>query len=974
LPVTNGGTGANTVAGARTNLGLGTSDTVSFGSLGVGTTNPQNSLAIEYNAPSSAGMSIKNLDPVSSISGIEFLNEDGISRLQIGYNNFRNESFVWSGYSDPIKFGTSNQERMRISPTGDVGIGTTTPNAKFQVVGNIVGSTLSDGTVSITGGTITGAGDITAGGVITGTGSGLTGLNASNLSSGTVPTARIAGSYTGITGVGTVTAGTWQGSAISSTYLDTNVILSSEIDTSAELESLISGETGSGALVFGTAPVLASPTFSGNVYFPGSGIWNSTGNVGIGTTNPGATFDVQGAAQFGSGNVDLINSTGKIAAINTTYFASVDGSALTNLNASNLSSGTVASARISGSYTGITGTGALAAGSISSGFGNINIGTSIFTGNGSGLTTLNASNLSSGTVADARITGSYTGLTNLTGSGTSTFGSFILSSDGTAASPAIRWSADADTGIYRTAWGNVGFSAGNYTRMYVSSIGYVAMGDLESFLFTPNVGNKLYVGGASSSLAASERMVDFEYTNTMNDDGPFFQYGFQVEASNSGSDAAGTYFYAIHGKGSNLQTNTAGGAIHESYGVYGEAVGNTNGSSYARGIWCSSTGADNNQCGGNQAWTNTSDARVKTNVTRIDGALDILNSLRGVRFQRTDDGSDKVHVGFLAQEVFPYVPEIVYYDEAADLYSMGYAELTAVIVNAVQEQNQIVLQNKENIASANIQIDSTGEVLDVVQVQNQQLVNSQNNLLNQINLANNIQDQQNASTSATLQTIDNRLSAIEDMKNDTDAVIAGLQDRISQLESLFAAQTATEVANLEPNTDVLGVSDQLDLGALTVTGETNLNNLGVTGDITAGLLSIKGFDDELATPSASISTISGPLKIQDQAAGDLEIMGGKVLINTDGNIVVQGSITVNKLNVDESNESTKSIGQAIIPAGEDTAIIDTNSVTDNSKIFLTVQNLLVPVTIIEKIPGESFTIKIGSKEEVDVKVDWLVVN
>ena len=35
-----------------------------------------------------------------------------------------------------------------------------------------------------------------------------------------------------------------------------------------------------------------SPSFSGNIYFPGSGIWNSSGNVGIGTTAPGAPLEV----------------------------------------------------------------------------------------------------------------------------------------------------------------------------------------------------------------------------------------------------------------------------------------------------------------------------------------------------------------------------------------------------------------------------------------------------------------------------------------------------------------------------------------------------------------------------------------------------------------------------------------------------------------------------------------------------------
>jgi hypothetical protein len=54
-----------------------------------------------------------------------------------------------------------------------------------------------------------------------GTGTYLTSLNASNLSSGTVPSAQISGSYTGITGVGTIATGTWQGSAIGASYVST---------------------------------------------------------------------------------------------------------------------------------------------------------------------------------------------------------------------------------------------------------------------------------------------------------------------------------------------------------------------------------------------------------------------------------------------------------------------------------------------------------------------------------------------------------------------------------------------------------------------------------------------------------------------------------------------------------------------------------------------------------------------------------
>src|SRR3990167_6561923 len=46
----------------------------------------------------------------------------------------------------------------------------------------------------------------------------------------------------------------------------------------------------------------------------------TSGYVGIGTITPGALLDVQGAAQFGTTNINLIDSVGKIAGLSSTYF------------------------------------------------------------------------------------------------------------------------------------------------------------------------------------------------------------------------------------------------------------------------------------------------------------------------------------------------------------------------------------------------------------------------------------------------------------------------------------------------------------------------------------------------------------------------------------------------------------------------------------------------------------------------------
>lgn len=91
--------------------------------------------------------------------------------------------------------------------------------------------------------------------------------NASNISSGTLPSARLSGSYTGITGVGTLTAGTWNASTISEIYGGTNqttyslgnILYASGTNTLAKLAGNITtakqylSQTGTGAV--SAAPV-----------------------------------------------------------------------------------------------------------------------------------------------------------------------------------------------------------------------------------------------------------------------------------------------------------------------------------------------------------------------------------------------------------------------------------------------------------------------------------------------------------------------------------------------------------------------------------------------------------------------------------------------------------------------------------------------------------------------------------------------
>jgi hypothetical protein len=89
---------------------------------------------------------------------------------------------------------------------------------------------------------------------------------------------------------------------------------------------------------------------------------------------------------------------------------------------------------------------------------------------------LNASNLTSGTVPDARISGSYTGMTNLTGSGTVDFAKFLGNAADTAAAPSYSWTGDTNTGIYQPSADQIGITTGGSERMRITSAGGISFG------------------------------------------------------------------------------------------------------------------------------------------------------------------------------------------------------------------------------------------------------------------------------------------------------------------------------------------------------------------------------------------------------------------------------------------------------------------------------------------------------------------
>jgi hypothetical protein len=95
--------------------------------------------------------------------------------------------------------------------------------------------------------------------------------------------------------------------------------------------------------------------------------------------------------------------------------------------------------------------------------------------------------------------------------------------------------------------------------------------------------------------------------------------------------------------------------------------------------------------------TQNSDARVKENVVEIDNCISKVQAMKGVYYNRTDFNTDITKVGVIAQDVEAVLPELILEAPDTKLKSVAYAELTAVLINAIKEQQEIIEDLKTRV-------------------------------------------------------------------------------------------------------------------------------------------------------------------------------------------------------------------------------------------------------------------------------------
>ena len=94
--------------------------------------------------------------------------------------------------------------------------------------------------------------------------------------------------------------------------------------------------------------------------------------------------------------------------------------------------------------------------------------------------------------------------------------------------------------------------------------------------------------------------------------------------------------------------------------------------------------------------TSSSDERLKENIEPLKDSLQKILALEGVSYDwiDTEKYGGQHQIGFLAQQLEMFFPEVVYTDDKSGLKSVSYGHLVAPMVEAIKEHNAMIEDNQ----------------------------------------------------------------------------------------------------------------------------------------------------------------------------------------------------------------------------------------------------------------------------------------
>jgi hypothetical protein len=216
--------------------------------------------------------------------------------------------------------------------------------------------------------------------------------------------------------------------------------------------------------------------------------------------------------------------------------------------------------------------------------------------------------------------------------------------NGYLGTPSIAFASDADTGIYRVADNNMGFSVGGYRALSISSNSCYVNTEL-------TMANSLSTGFANRKMVLSGGPAE---------DHMFYGFGINSDTLRYQSILNHVFYTAI-----NSSSSTECARINSSgISVNGNVI------------------ASSNIVGFN---TVESDSNVKRNFEPITDALNKIDTIGAYTFEYRDDDSHRRHAGVIAQQVQKVLPEVVSVHPMKDTLTVAYGNLTSLLIAGIQE-------------------------------------------------------------------------------------------------------------------------------------------------------------------------------------------------------------------------------------------------------------------------------------------------
>ena len=510
--------------------------------------------------------------------------------------------------------------------------------------------------------------------------------DATNITSGTLNTARLNGSYTGITGVGTLAAGTWNATTIApnhggtglTSYTVGDILFADGTTSLAKLAGVATGN----ALIsggVGTAPLYGKIGLTTHV----SGTL-PIGNGGTGQTTAGAAINALLPAQTSqSGRYLTTDGTNPSwAAVpapnNGTLTLGVSGTGLSGSasftadqagNSTFTVTSNATSANTNSTIVARDASGNFSAGTITANLSGNATTSSSTTGNAATATTL-ATGRTIAITGDLTYTsGSFNGSANVTGTGTL-----------------------ANSGVVAGTYG------GNNS---IPSLTIDAKGRVTAAsTVTPSGTYAISISGSSASTTGNAATATIlQTTRTINGVNFNGSANITITAANPSALTLGTGLTGSSYNGSAAVTatvsygTTAGTACQGNDSRLSDArqATNTNTQLASLGVGTAASGTAGEIRATNNITAFFSDDRLKTRLGGIENALEKVRSLEGFFYEPNDVaqalGYDKTReVGVSAQQVQKILPEIVVPAPIdATYWTVRYEKLVPLLIEAIKK-------------------------------------------------------------------------------------------------------------------------------------------------------------------------------------------------------------------------------------------------------------------------------------------------